>query len=262
MTNRSYVYSRLLPDDNEISTKYSSSSSRSDPSKDADSDSMATKLRRFQSSPRKEKWPGSASHLKLDSTADYHQEYVEHLIKPNETLQGLALQYRSSVFDLKRANNIVKEGEFYARRVLKIPVCQHSSLKDLMPTVENFDNAVQDDDDDENINASNDFLEQVDQDLQRLKERARVYDIDHENTVADVNHLRHNARLRRADCKGDDCGLSWTHIVFIALLVLLACPLLYFLYLELNLHKEAASILVNDVNVSVPFNHSEKYVAL
>ena len=131
-----------------------------------------------------------------------------------------------------------------------------------MPTVENFDNAVQDDDDDENINASNDFLEQVDQDLQRLKERARVYDIDHENTVADVNHLRHNARLRRADCKGDDCGLSWTHIVFIALLVLLACPLLYFLYLELNLHKEAASILVNDVNVSVPVNHSEKYVAL
>jgi len=262
MTNRSYVYSRLLPDDNEISTKYSSSSSRSDPSQNADSDPMATKLRRFQSKPRREKWPGSASHLTLDSTADNHREYVEHLIKPNETLQGLALQNRSSVFELKRANNIVKEGEFYARRVLKIPVHQHSSLKDLIPTVENFDTNVQDDDD-ENINASScDFLEQVDQDLQRLKERTRVYDIDHGNTWVNVNHPRHNTKLRRSDCKGDDCGLSWTHIVSIALLVLLACPLLYFLYLELNLHKEASSTLVNDVNVSVPVNHSEKYVAL
>ena len=130
-----------------------------------------------------------------------------------------------------------------------------------MPTVENLETNLQDDD--ENANASSDFLEQVDQDLQRLKERARVYDIDHENTLADVNHLRHNARLRRSDCKGDDCGLSWTHIVSIALLILLACPLLYFLYLELNMHKETSSF-VNDVNVSVPVNHSEseKYVAL
>jgi len=261
MTNRSYVYSRLIPDDNEISSKYSSSSSRSDPSQDADSDSMATKLRRFQTKPRREKWPGSASHLTQDIAVDNHMEYVEHLIKPNETLQGLALQYRSSVFELKRVNNIVKEGEFYARRILKIPVYQHSSLKDLMPTVENLETNLQDDD--ENANASSDFLEQVDQDLQRLKERARVYDIDHVNTLADVNHLRHNARLRRSDCKGDDCGLSWTHIVSIALLILLACPLLYFLYLELNMHKETSSF-VNDVNVSVPVNHSEseKYVAL
>lgn len=69
-------------------------------SQNADSDPMATKLRRFQSKPRREKWPGSASHLTLDSTADNHREYVEHLIKPNETLQGLALQYRSSVINL------------------------------------------------------------------------------------------------------------------------------------------------------------------
>merc|ERR1712127_358603 len=249
MTNRSYVYSRLIPDDNEISSKYSSSSSRSDPSQDADSDSMATKLRRFQTKPRREKWPGSASHLTQDIAVDNHMEYVEHLVKPNETLQGLALQYRSSVFELKRANNIVKEVEFYALRVLKIPVHQHSSLKDTMPAVDKLDKDTAEEE--ENASSCN-FLEQVDQDLQRLKERARVYDIDgneHENTVSDLNHLRENARLGRSDCKGDDCGHSWTHIVSIALLVLLACPLLYFLYLELNLHKEEEA---NHVNVTVP----------
>ena len=67
-------------------------------SEDADSDPMATKLRRFQSSPRREKWPGAASHLTPDREAD-GANFVEHLVKPNETLQGLALQYRSSVID-------------------------------------------------------------------------------------------------------------------------------------------------------------------
>jgi len=239
MTNRSYAYSRLLTD-NSDNTKL--------PSEDADSDPMATKLRRFQSSPRREKWPGAASHLTPDREAD-GANFVEHLVKPNETLQGLALQYRSSVFELKRANNIVKEVEFYALRVLKIPVHQHSSLKDTMPAVDKLDKDTAEEE--ENASSCN-FLEQVDQDLQRLKERARVYDIDgneHENTVSDLNHLRENARLGRSDCKGDDCGLSWTHIVSIALLVLLACPLLYFLYLELNLHKEEEA---NHVNVTVP----------
>jgi hypothetical protein len=84
--------------------------------------------------------------------------------------------------------------------------------------------------------SSANFLDQVDQDLQRIKERARVYDID-ASLHTDVNLVRNSTRPKRSECSGDDWGLSWTQLVCIALLLLLACPLLYFLHLELAEHK-------------------------
>ncbi len=99
----------------------------------------------------------------------------------------------------------------------------------------------------------------MDQDLQRLKERARVYDIDSNDPSASTlsflpgtDRSRRTGRLNRTDCQGDDCGLSWTHILGMALLVLLACPLLYFLYLELNLHK--SSLVSRHNETTAPLN--------
>lgn len=155
------------------------------------------------------------------------------------------------MFELKLANNIQKESEFFARRTLKIPVRQYSSLTEKNPSdIQSADannTFTSKNTDISNLNPSNssEFLKQLDQDLQRLKEKARVYDIDSNVTLhstvpfSDADYLRRSGRLNRTDCQGDDCGLSWSHIVGMALLVLLACPLLYFLYLELNLHKAA-----------------------
>ncbi|XP_057376496.1 lysM and putative peptidoglycan-binding domain-containing protein 3-like [Daphnia carinata] len=238
MTNRSYGYSRLISYEEKAA-------SRKDSSTDDDNDSLpSTKLRRLTNiDQRKERWPGSASHLSLSSPSDIQREYREHLIKPKETLQGLALHYRCTVFELKVANNIQKEAEFFARRTLKIPVRQHSSLTERLPS-DKASLLPCGDTKSGDFKPSNslEFLKQVDQDLQRLKEKARVYDIDSNDPatstfIPDAERLRRTVRLNRTDCQGDDCGLSWTHILGMALLVLLACPLLYFLYLELNLHK-------------------------
>lgn len=168
------------------------------------------------------------------------------------------------IFELKLANSIQKDTEFFARRTLRIPVRQYSFLtekvhnktvSDLIPPL---NSSVTDSGGTMSLNgasnptvSSTQFLQQVDQDLLRLKEKAKVYDITiPSSTTSDLVRLRQSARAgRSADCSGDDCGLSWTHIFGIALLVLLACPLLYFLYLELNLHRtvpnETASVAPN-----------------
>lgn len=218
------------------------------------------------------------------------REYIEHVIKPQETLQGLALLYRCSVifhqqnygilknlifilswlqiFELKLANSIQKDTEFFARRTLRIPVRQYSFLtekvhnntvSDLIPPL---NSSVTDNGGGTSLNgasnpttSSTHFLQQVDQDLLRLKEKARVYDITiPTSTPSDAVRFRQSIRAgRSSDCSGDDCGLSWTHIFGIALLVLLACPLLYFLYLELNLHRT----LHNETASAAPVIHDD-----
>ena len=60
-------------------------------------DSSSTKLRRMHSShQKKERWPGSASHQPSHSPTGEPQNFIEHIIKPKETLAGLALHYRCS----------------------------------------------------------------------------------------------------------------------------------------------------------------------
>lgn len=164
------------------------------------------------------------------------------------------------MFELKVANNIQKETEFFARRSLKIPVRQHSSLTEKLPSetqpavtvAATSQNRITESTD---TTSSSEFLKQMDQDLNRLKEKARVYDIDSldSSLTPSVNGVDRPRPRNRTDCQGDDCGLSWPHILGLALLVLLACPLLYFLYLELNLHQHQSttmnSILNNDTKV-------------
>ena len=171
------------------------------------------------------------------------------------------------MFELKLANNIQKETEFFARRTLKIPVRQHSSLTEKLPndsqpedlSIPPFQNVKSG-----SLSPSNstEFLKQMDQDLQRLKEKARVYDIDNNDPststppfLPGTDRLRRTGRFNRTDCQGDDWGLSWTHMLGMALLVLLACPLLYFLYLELNLHKSSIDSRSNET--TAPLNVSD-----
>ncbi|XP_008556573.2 lysM and putative peptidoglycan-binding domain-containing protein 4 [Microplitis demolitor] len=49
-------------------------------------------------------------------------------LKPEDTLQALSLRYHCTISELKRINNIHKENEIYARRVIKIPVQPFSIL--------------------------------------------------------------------------------------------------------------------------------------
>ncbi|ODN03897.1 LysM and putative peptidoglycan-binding domain-containing protein 3 [Orchesella cincta] len=48
-------------------------------------------------------------------------EFLERLVLPTDTLQGVALLYNTTVAELKKVNHIVSESELHARRVIKVP---------------------------------------------------------------------------------------------------------------------------------------------
>jgi len=60
---------------------------------------------------------------------------IECDIQPSDTLKTLALKYNIPLSELKRVNNIINEGEFFALKRIKIPVKPTSFLADLLPGV-------------------------------------------------------------------------------------------------------------------------------
>lgn len=62
-------------------------------------------------------------------------DYILHTIKPNETLQGIALKYDCSVSKLRLHNNLMNDHTFHGLAVLKIPVVRNSILKEQLSNV-------------------------------------------------------------------------------------------------------------------------------
>nr|XP_002125253.1 lysM and putative peptidoglycan-binding domain-containing protein 3 [Ciona intestinalis] len=57
--------------------------------------------------------------------------FLEREILPTDTLQSFALLYGCTLNDIKRANNLIREQDFYALRHLKIPVKRHGLLTEI-----------------------------------------------------------------------------------------------------------------------------------
>lgn len=62
-------------------------------------------------------------------------DYILHTIKPNETLQGIALKYDCSLSKLRLHNNLMSDHTFHGLAVLKIPVVRNSILKEQLSSV-------------------------------------------------------------------------------------------------------------------------------
>jgi len=60
---------------------------------------------------------------------------IESDIQPTDTLLSLSLKYNIPLAELKRVNNILNDGEFFALKRIKIPVRPTSLLNELLPGV-------------------------------------------------------------------------------------------------------------------------------
>ncbi|EDQ92031.1 uncharacterized protein MONBRDRAFT_35832 [Monosiga brevicollis MX1] len=54
--------------------------------------------------------------------------YILHAVEAHHTLQGIALQYRVSVDQLKRLNNLWREDELHSRKTIKVPASRYGAL--------------------------------------------------------------------------------------------------------------------------------------
>ena len=58
---------------------------------------------------------------------------IECEVQQNDTLHSLALKYNVQVAEVKRVNNILGDGEFFALKKIKIPVRPASLLSEILP---------------------------------------------------------------------------------------------------------------------------------
>eukprot|EP00053_Salpingoeca_punica_P010585 m.95138 g.95138 ORF g.95138 m.95138 type:complete len:397 (-) comp15439_c1_seq5:49-1239(-) len=79
------------------------------------------RIRKTSESDDDEDGGGSSSNREEDS-------YVEHIIESHHTLRGIALQYRLTVDQLKRFNNMWTDDELHSRKTLRIPAHKDSYL--------------------------------------------------------------------------------------------------------------------------------------
>ncbi|XP_029169297.1 lysM and putative peptidoglycan-binding domain-containing protein 3 [Nylanderia fulva] len=78
--------------------------------------------------------------IKKSTSSRRKIQVINVQIKPDDTLQALALRYRCTISELKHINKIDKENEIYAKPYIKVPVQPFSILTETLP--ENQDKNV------------------------------------------------------------------------------------------------------------------------
>ncbi|KAM9329621.1 lysM and putative peptidoglycan-binding domain-containing protein 3 [Gastrophryne carolinensis] len=170
-------------------------------------------------------------------------------IKEGDTLNSIALRHSCMVADLKRANNLINEQDFFALRTIKIPVKRFSLLTDpqfstkgkpssLLPA-QHSEDPVSSPLPSESVDS---FLQEVDRDIEQI---VRSTDVTKENLHEVVSALGpdlhfgpdHKLTKPKDPHFGADWGLRWWMAVVIMVIVGVVTPVFYFLYYEV-LEKE------------------------
>lgn len=169
-------------------------------------------------------------------------------IREGDTLNSIALQYSCTVADLKRANNLISEQDFFALRSIKIPVKRfsvltesHFSPKGKAQRPASFQASEEYQENNPVLFLSSEtadsFLQEVDRDIESI---VRCTDTTKENLHEVVSALTQDQSFatepllakRKDPHFGADWGLGWWTAVVIMVIVGIITPVFYFLYYE------------------------------
>ncbi|XP_075710968.1 lysM and putative peptidoglycan-binding domain-containing protein 3 isoform X2 [Rhinoderma darwinii] len=194
----------------------------------------------------------STSRERLDDIIFITKDIIE-----GDTLNSIALQHSCTVADLKRANNLINELDFFALRSIKIPVKRfsiltetHFSQKGKISRTASTQPAQKHQEhylalEALSIETVDSFLQEVDRDIEQI---VRVTDLKKENLHEVVSALSQELYFE-TDLKvtrqkdpyhGADWGLGWWTAVVIMVIVGIITPVFYFLYYEV-LNKDPPS---------------------
>lgn len=188
--------------------------------------------------------------------------YLTRDIQEGDTLNSIALQYHCSVADIKRANNLLTEQDFFALRSVKIPVRRFSILTEThttgplkpasptsptgarrlpqispvtsLPTESSTDSSSSTD-------SVEGFLLEKDKDIERLVKstgpsRNSLNEVVSSLTLQQQQPLLGEVEYKPAQRKdpyyGADWGMRWWTAVAIMLVVGIVTPVFYLLYYE------------------------------
>ncbi|KAJ8285557.1 hypothetical protein GJAV_G00028210 [Gymnothorax javanicus] len=183
--------------------------------------------------------------------------YLIRDIKEGDTLNSISLQYFCSVADLKRANNLLSEQDFFALRSLKIPVKRFSMLTESQCPTSHQPGSAQllppagaatesPPTSSTSTDSAGSFLQEKDRDIQLLV-RSGAPSTGVPSEVISSLHLEehtvdHERRQtsRKDPYYGADWGMRWWTAVAIMLVVGIVTPVFYLLYYEVLMKADVS----------------------
>ncbi|KAK1176564.1 lysM and putative peptidoglycan-binding domain-containing protein 3-like [Acipenser oxyrinchus oxyrinchus] len=204
--------------------------------------------------------------------------YLVRDIKEGDTLNAIALQYFCSVADIKRANNLLNEQDFFALRSIKIPVKKFSVLtethspsvlKQLSPADRSTPEAQEAEaalDSSSSTESVGNYLQEVDKDIEQLVKSSDSSRGSLNEVVSSLSSPRQlgeaerRVSVRKDPYYGADWGMRWWMAVTIMLVVGIITPVFYLLYYEVLMKADISHHLTSESlgSVSViPTQHPE-----
>nr|XP_020450284.1 lysM and putative peptidoglycan-binding domain-containing protein 3 isoform X2 [Monopterus albus]XP_020450285.1 lysM and putative peptidoglycan-binding domain-containing protein 3 isoform X2 [Monopterus albus]XP_020450286.1 lysM and putative peptidoglycan-binding domain-containing protein 3 isoform X2 [Monopterus albus] len=185
--------------------------------------------------------------------------YLTRDIQEGDTLNSIALQYHCSVADLKRANNLLTEQDFFALRSVKIPVRRFSVLTEShstgpiksaspatpsgakrLPQISPVTSLPSESSTDSSSSDSVEgFLLEKDKDIERLVKSTGPSRSSLNEVVSSLSlqqpllrEVEYKPAQRKDPYYGADWGMRWWTAVAIMLIVGIVTPVFYLLYYE------------------------------
>ncbi|KAF7687400.1 lysM and putative peptidoglycan-binding domain-containing protein 3 [Silurus meridionalis] len=190
--------------------------------------------------------------------------YVMRDIKEGDTLISISLQYFCSVTDLKRANNLLTEQDFFALRSIKIPVKKFSlftethntaplkssspsgvrRLLEIPPSTVSADSCPSSSSSTDSVEC---FLQEKDKDIELLVKYSSPPRSSLSEVVSSLNsqqpaqgEAERRSTVRKDPYYGADWGMRWWTAVAIMLVVGIVTPVFYLLYYEVLMKADVS----------------------
>ncbi|XP_050305339.1 lysM and putative peptidoglycan-binding domain-containing protein 3 isoform X1 [Anthonomus grandis grandis] len=184
---------------------------------------------------------------------------VEKIVEENDTLQSLAIRYRCSIEELKRLNNIHKENEIFARRVVKVP--HRPFLEALAPVhisgtcspvnsnnpataklidIDVLDSKLTEHQQEENLSEVNQIIFNSNiahKESETSKVSSAVYTDEHVHLLGPPGIPQPDPIVSRLSCSGSDCDIPFPALIVFIICLIVAIPfILVFFAVEQHEH--------------------------
>lgn len=192
--------------------------------------------------------------------------YLVREIQEGDTLNSIALQYHCTVADIKRANSLLKEQDFFALRSIKIPVKRFSILTEThisapVPSVSSPGARHQSQvcastslplesstDSSSSTDSVEGFLLEKDKDIERLVKSTNPSQSGLHQVVSSLTlqqqpllaEVEYKPAQRKDPYYGADWGMRWWTAVAIMLFVGIITPVFYLLYYEVLMKADVS----------------------
>ncbi|XP_013917202.1 PREDICTED: lysM and putative peptidoglycan-binding domain-containing protein 4-like [Thamnophis sirtalis] len=195
----------------------------------------------------KDPQPSSSSQKRVGDV-----QLLERVVKKDDNLNKLALQYGCKVEDIKRVNNFIQEQDFYALKSIKIPVKVNGLLTEtcdeLLPLQTPallLEHSVSIDP--ENRSGDHEQFDQYFRGIDQNIERVTQLEIP-SCTDPFIEPSNWSSREQKATCTGADYGIQWWKAVFLMLLIGIVLPVFYIVYFK----TQQVDVVLSTSNTTEP----------